>query len=65
MTQVESIRQNIHGAKLAISAARKIVCKSGIQKLHVESYIEYHLNQLKELRFSLNCAQSTRLTDEA
>ncbi len=56
MTQIESIQQNINGAKLALNGARTINCKDEIQRAHVQSVIDFHLNELKKLRYSLNCA---------
>jgi ribosomal protein S26 len=56
MTQVESIQKDIHYSKTKLNNARKVVCKDEIQKLHNQAVIDFYINDLKELRFCLNCA---------
>ena len=56
MTQVESVQQNIHHSKTELNKARRVICKDELQKLHVEGTIEFYLNELKDLKFSLDCA---------
>jgi|694.fasta_scaffold17532_18 hypothetical protein len=56
MTQVESIQMNIHNSRLELNKARRVVCNNEIQKLHIQSTIDFYVNELKTLTFSLNCA---------
>lgn len=56
MTQLESIQMNIYHSKIELNKARRIVCNDEIQKLHIQSTIDFYVNELKDLTFSLNCA---------
>ena len=56
MTTIESIQMNIHYAKKQLSSARSIVANDEIEKLSIQGTIEFYLNELKDLRFSLSCA---------
>ena len=56
MTQVESIQMNIHYSKTELNKARRVICKDEIQKLHNQGTIEFYINELKDLKFCLNCA---------
>jgi len=56
MTQIEAIQMNIHAAKVELNKARRVICKDELQKLHVQGAIDFYLNELKDLKFSLNCA---------
>lgn len=54
MTQEQSIRFNIHVAKLKLNEARNVICIDEIQKLHINSAIEFYIEELKDLKISLN-----------
>lgn len=54
MTQEQSIRFNIHFTKLKLNEARNVVCIDEIQKLHINSAIEFYIEELKDLKISLN-----------
>ncbi len=56
MNQIQSIQMNIHYTKIELNKARKVICNNEIDKMFIESSIQYYLNELKELKFSLNCA---------
>lgn len=56
MRQQESILQNIHESKLKLNQFRSIVCIDEIQKLHINSAIEFYLQELKDLRECLRYA---------
>ena len=56
MTQIESIQMNIHHSRIELNKARRIVCNDEIQKLHIQSTIDFYVSELKDLTFSLDCA---------
>lgn len=56
MTQIESIRQNIHYTRVQLNRARRGVYNGEIEKLHKWNMIHSYLDELQELKFSLKCA---------
>ncbi len=56
MTQVQSIQGNIHYVRTQLNKARKVICKDELQKLHIQSAIEFYFTELNDLKFCLNCA---------
>jgi hypothetical protein len=56
MTQIEAIQMNIHHARVELAKARRVICSDEIQQLHVNGTIDFYINELKNLNFSLNCA---------
>ncbi len=53
MTTVQSIQQNIHYYRTQLNKARKVICGSEIEKLHIQSAIDFYLNELKDLKLCL------------
>jgi hypothetical protein len=53
MTQVESIQMNIHNTKMELNKFRANNTTDPLQRMHVDAAIEYCLQELKDLRFSL------------
>lgn len=56
MTQVEAIQENIHNYKVKLNTARKVICNDEIEKLNIESAINFYLQELSDLKFCLQCA---------
>ena len=56
MTQIESIQYNIHNTKLELNKFRSNTSIDHLQRMHVDAAIEYCLEELKDLRFSLSQA---------
>ena len=56
MTQIESIQMNIHYLRIELNKVCRVVCNNEIQKLHIQSTIDFYVNELKDLKFSLDCA---------
>jgi hypothetical protein len=53
MTQIEAIQMDIHDTKMELHKFRKNATTDPIQRMHVDAAIEYCLQELKDLRFSL------------
>ena len=56
MTTTESIQMNIHYTKVKLNNARKVICKDEIEQLNIQGAIDFYLNELKDLKFSLKCS---------
>jgi hypothetical protein len=56
MTTTEAIQQNIHFYKIELNKARKVICSNEIEKLHIDGAIDFYLNKLNDLKYSLNIA---------
>jgi len=54
MTTIESIQKNIHNTKLELNKFRSNTTIDPLERMHVDAAIEYCLEELKDLRFSLS-----------
>jgi hypothetical protein len=53
MTQIETIQINIHNTKVELNKFRANNTTDHIERMHIDAAIEYCLEELKDLRFSL------------
>lgn len=56
MTAIQSIRENIEFTNVELNKFRKVVIKDEIQRLHINAAIKAMKKQLKDLKYSLECA---------
>jgi hypothetical protein len=54
MTQIEALQMDIHNTRMELHKFRKNATVDPIQRMHVDAAIEYCLEELKDLRFSLS-----------
>jgi hypothetical protein len=54
MTTSESIQMNIRYCRVELNKFRAAICSDDIQKENTNNAIEYYLEQLKDLKFSLS-----------
>ena len=55
MTTLEAIQMNIHDVRTQLNKLRSVVPSDELQKLHIDCNIEALLEELAELKFSLDC----------
>ena len=62
MTTQESIQVNIHYYKVQLNKARRMMSdtKGEIERMFLNSSIEFYLNQLKDLKQSLKLTINTK-----
>lgn len=56
MTQIESIKQNIHYEKIQLIKALNMVCVNEIENEQKRASVKHHIEELKQLNFSLKAA---------
>jgi hypothetical protein len=55
MTTLEAIQMNIHDVKTQLNKSRSVIPADELQKLHIDCNIEALLEELNDLKFSLDC----------
>ena len=56
MTTIDSIQMNIHYTKVLLNKSKRVISTDPLQKLNNEGAIAFYTKELKDLKFSLNCA---------